>query len=112
LRIRLQKFTAAWLEFDGIQGSIEALKIGDQAEVNHEEERASFEGRYFAITIALETLIEEKLLAAQLAHAFQGLRHIQEDTPLIQGTSLANNCLKLPRITLPTFSGKYDAVIS
>lgn len=76
--------------------------------MNYEEERISFESRYFAITTALKILIEEKLLAAQPAHAFQSLRHIRKDTPIIQRTSLANDCLKLLRITLPTFSGKYN----
>lgn len=95
-----------------IQSSIKDLDIGDQIDVNYKEERTSFESRYFVITSAFEILIEEKLLVAQSAHVFQSLHYIREDTSIIQGTSLANDCLKLPRITLLTFSGKYDEWMS
>lgn len=31
-----------------------------------------------------------------------------EGTPVSQGTNFPNEHLKLPRVTLPTFSGKYE----
>ncbi|XP_018402188.1 PREDICTED: uncharacterized protein LOC108779298 [Cyphomyrmex costatus] len=46
LRARLQRFTPCWNEFNGIQGRIEALDNSDQSEMNQEEERESFEGKY------------------------------------------------------------------
>ncbi|KYM96586.1 hypothetical protein ALC62_12752 [Cyphomyrmex costatus] len=108
LRARLQRFTPCWNEFNGIQGRIEALDNSDQSEMNQEEERESFEGKYFIIITKLEMLIEQRHRMKQPNGSFHNLPHARESTPLTQGTISANDSLKLPRITLPTFSGKYD----
>ncbi|XP_018373384.1 PREDICTED: uncharacterized protein LOC108767792, partial [Trachymyrmex cornetzi] len=88
---------------------IEALDNSDHDGANpHEEERSSFESKYFAIVTKLETLIENRQRIEQTPHTLQNLHQSRESTPIIQGPTSTNDSLKLPRITLPTFAGKYD----
>ncbi|KYN02131.1 hypothetical protein ALC62_07059 [Cyphomyrmex costatus] len=53
-------------------------------------------------------LIEQRHRIDQPINAVQNLHQAGESTPLTQGVISVNDSLKLPRITLPTFSGKYD----
>lgn len=107
--IELQRFNPIWNEFNGIQGKIEALDNSDHDGMNpREEERSSFESKYFAIVTKLETLIEHRQRIEQPIHTLQNLHQSRESTPIMQGTISVNDSLKLPRITLPTFAGKYD----
>lgn len=76
--------------------------------VNHEEERAPFEERYFSITLVLEMIIENKLESMRLANLTQMPRELRERTPATQGSNVRNDHLKLPGVNLPTFSGNFD----
>jgi len=46
-----------------VQSKIEEIKIDDENQEQHEQERTAFKSRYFFITLELETLIEEKVMA-------------------------------------------------
>lgn len=58
----LQKLTATWDVFEEIQAKIEASESEEETRAIHEEERRLFETKYFEITTAFETLLEEKIL--------------------------------------------------
>lgn len=103
LRQRLQKFSELWTTFDNNQTLIEELEPEDITE--HGEERAEFENKYFSITADLETIIESKV---EGPNPFQMPRGMRENTPATQGSNHPNEHLKLPRVNLPSFSGKFD----
>ncbi|XP_067208460.1 uncharacterized protein [Linepithema humile] len=105
LRVRLQKLHTAWDEFNQVQSEIEAFE--EEAEVPIEsDERPTFEEKYFTVTSAFETLIEEKLAEARPLLTEQNYQR-REGTPRTNGTSL-----KLPRVSLLMFSGKYEEWIA
>ncbi|XP_018394988.1 PREDICTED: uncharacterized protein LOC108773621 [Cyphomyrmex costatus] len=72
----------------------------------HEQERANFEKKYFEITAELVTLIEQK--ESVMPSIQSNFRHVREGTPVTQGSIVANEYLKLPRVDLPTFSGNLE----
>lgn len=110
LRQRHEKFIENWQNFNDIQSSIEETEADEDSQYEHHEERTQFETKYFAITVDLETLIEGKQEATRLATNLPAdvSRNAQNTTNGAQGGSSTNDYLKLPRINLPVFSGKYD----
>lgn len=77
-------------------------------------DKDTFESRYFAVTVELETLIERKSAAereAQASHQINTTANIssyREGTPASQASNIPNEHIKLLRVTLATFSGKYE----
>ena len=57
------KAQETWNSFNAVQSKIEEIKIDDENQEQHEQERTAFKSRYFFITLELETLIEEKVMA-------------------------------------------------
>ncbi|XP_024868252.1 uncharacterized protein LOC112452345 [Temnothorax curvispinosus] len=107
LRQRLHKFNETWDNFDRIQTEIEEIQVSPDDARNHDEEKRSFEERYFAITSELETMIESKMGSA--AHNLNQVpRNLREGTPATQGSIFTNDHLKLPRVNLPTFSSAFQ----
>lgn len=107
LRQRLQKINQTWDGFD-IQAAIEDLEVNPDDVTGHNEERRSFEEKYFSITSDLETLIERKVGAPHMLSVNQVPRNLLEGTPTMQGSSALNEHLKLPRVNLPTFAGAFE----
>ncbi|XP_036148371.1 uncharacterized protein LOC105833274 [Monomorium pharaonis] len=110
LRQRQQKFTESWQAFNDIQSSIEEIEISEDHQESHQEERMIFETRYCSIVVKLETLIEEKQDARRPVNeiAIDGSRQSAIGS---QRGNITNDCLKLPRINLLEFTGKYDVWI-
>lgn len=110
LRQRLQRFVGLWDNFNEAQSGIEAIESSDEFEQVHQNERESFEARYFEITIDLETLIErkEQETRGNLAQHESNSQPLRDGTPSMLSNNVANDHLKLPRVTTPTFSGKYE----
>ncbi|XP_071642775.1 uncharacterized protein [Temnothorax longispinosus] len=111
LRQRHQKFANNWKGFDDVQSKIEEIELEDVDQEDHQEERTQFENKYFSIVVDLETLIEEK--NERVVQEVTGVS-IQHNQDVINGSMRgnANDCLKLPRINLQEFSGKYEDWIS
>lgn len=107
LRQRLQKFNETWDSFNVTQSAIEDIEDDPENEEDHEQERNSFEEKYFHIASELETLIESKL-AAQRPGLDQLSHDLREGTPATYAASSTNDHLKLPRINLTTFSGTFE----
>jgi len=114
LRQRLRKASELWGSFNEAQSAIEELEPEEANEPTHLLERDTFESRYFAVTVELETLIERKSAAERAAHASRQINitantsSYREGTPASQASNISNEHLKLLRVTLPTFSGKYE----
>ena len=108
LRHRLQKVSEVWNAFDVTQSGIEELEDEPGSLARHEEERSTFEAKYFSIVSDLETMIEGRLEAALAQNLNQVPREFREGTPATQGSIIPNDNLKLPRVNLPLFSGKFD----
>ncbi|XP_029659435.1 uncharacterized protein LOC115233265 [Formica exsecta] len=110
LRQRLQRFIGLWDNFNEAQSGIEAIESADEFEQIHQNERELFEARYFEITVDLETLIErkEQEMRGNLAQHGSDSQQSRDGTPSMLSNNVANDHLKLPRVTMPTFSGKYE----
>jgi len=106
LRQRLQRFTETWDHFNEIQTAIEKMQANAQEVVSEEEERNSFEEKYFIIASRLEMLIDNKIRPMHTANVNIVPRDIREGTPAIIRSIPSNEHLKLPRVNLPTFSGR------
>ncbi|XP_018404107.1 PREDICTED: uncharacterized protein LOC108780791 [Cyphomyrmex costatus] len=109
LRIRLQKLNSIWNEFDQVQARIEKLITEEAAVAEENDERINFEEKYYAVTTAFETLIQE--IQLPMNQPLMQDVQVREGTPMT-GTGLVNNNLKLPRVSMPTFSGKSEEWIS
>ncbi|XP_071576231.1 uncharacterized protein [Temnothorax nylanderi] len=105
LRQRHQKFADNWKAFDDIQSKIEEIELEDVNQEGHQEERTQFKNKYFSIVVDLETLIEEK--QERVVQEVTGVS-IQHNQDVMNGSMRGNDYMKLPRINLPEFSGKYD----
>ncbi|XP_025995820.2 uncharacterized protein LOC105202869 [Solenopsis invicta] len=107
LRQRLKKFSETWNDFNTVQTAIEEIQDSPEDARGHDEERATFEERYFQIATELEILIENKTRNQMLTadHTPQLLRG---GTPATQGSVGINDHLKLPRVNLPTFAGAFE----
>jgi len=57
----VQKVSDLWQAFNEAQSAIEELEPEEVNEPIHLEERDTFENRYFAVTVQLETLIDRKI---------------------------------------------------
>lgn len=112
LHQRLRKVSELWGSFNEAQSAIEELESEEANEPTHLLERDTFESRYFAVTV--ETLIERKSAAERAAHASRQINttantsSYRESTPASQASNISNEHLKLPRVMLPTLSGKYE----
>lgn len=99
---RLKKIEETWDKFDKILDQLEELQPGD--EKKHEEERSSYETRYFALTGILKRIIREQERTNS--------RESSVETVLLPTTNANQNAIisniKLPTINLPTFNGSYE----
>lgn len=90
IKIRLEKFREQWETFNEIQTEIEIL---DASQIS---EREPFESNYFEAIEIAERLLSERATTSR--------------SPVSEISDIANSIsnIRLPRINLPTFSGRYD----
>ncbi|XP_018371752.1 PREDICTED: uncharacterized protein LOC108766753 [Trachymyrmex cornetzi] len=103
---RSKKLSILWDQYDEVQTRIEMLSVDDtsdenqhQIDIQHSDNRGSFEGAYFSLMAKLETAISE----VNIREAQTDLGSRNSNTQLNNDTSVSQICL--PKIELPSFSG-------
>lgn len=97
---RKAKLEATWLQFDQVQAEIELLQDSAEFSKTHEYDRADFEEAYFDAIAKFQDLITARnttTVSGSQVHA----------VAMERNQTYGNN-LRLPKINLPSFSGKYE----
>ncbi|KAK9510615.1 hypothetical protein O3M35_005360 [Rhynocoris fuscipes] len=109
LKIRFQKIENTIDIFDEVQAEIEYLS----GEIDEEDlERETFENKYFSLVTKAKRLLKQSVKksssssnkSSASAAATPSVNHI--DSPILVTND--NNTVKLPKISLPEFSGNYE----
>ncbi|XP_048000628.1 uncharacterized protein LOC125237545 isoform X1 [Leguminivora glycinivorella] len=100
LESRFNKFDALYAAFDALQDEIEMLSESSDSE------REDFETKYHELVAGARNLLGARpLTAATLGVAREGSVASFEDC---QAGGHKSNCVRLPKIDLPTFQGHYQ----
>ncbi|KAL0902136.1 hypothetical protein ABMA27_000080 [Loxostege sticticalis] len=100
LESRLQKFESLYAKYDALQCNIEELSEDQDAECR---EREQFEDKYYKLVAEARVLLGVR--PRQQRDLQGGAVASDKDE---QASSFKSNCVRLPKIELPVFSGHYQ----
>ncbi|EZA49243.1 hypothetical protein X777_12483 [Ooceraea biroi] len=106
LKIRLERAKTLLSAYEDVQLQIEVAENMDD-----EGSRQLFEERYFACIARAQSLVDQ--IQGQVNTASNStIQNITEALSQLSTSAAVESKIKLPTITLPKFSGKYDEWIS
>ncbi|XP_055615032.1 uncharacterized protein LOC129761339 [Toxorhynchites rutilus septentrionalis] len=96
LQARIGKLDEKWSEFESVQGEIEEMEEDETNMETHEQVRAEFEELYFKVKAGLKSKLPPSTPSSTTT------------TPTRDKNVGSCSGIRLPKISLPEFSGEYD----
>lgn len=107
LKIRVGKLEETYRGFTDVQVAIAAIDDSIE-EANLIVESEDVEDKYIRIRVAAERLIKSRLDTNLIEHTVIESREVVANNKEKMQAPVRNSQVKLPRIELPTFNGKYE----